>query len=121
MVKETALVISSEKNRMFECFDSVPSFTLNVCDIDIAFEFTSKNFYYTMVDGKVASILENVSSQQVCRLCLASPKMMNDIDKMSKSFVKKEALIYGIHPMHCRIRGLKWMWHVAIRDIDGVR
>ncbi|XP_064107418.1 uncharacterized protein LOC135216213 [Macrobrachium nipponense] len=48
----------------------------------------------TMIDGKVASSLSLVTnSMQCCSLCGASPKLMNDIEKVSKRPLSNDGII----------------------------
>ena len=74
-----------------------------------------------MIDGKVANVLTDTSSNAVCRVCKAAPSTMNKIPDLLTRAVQKDTLRYGLSPMHCRIRALEWILHVSYRDVENVR
>ena len=78
----------------------------------LKFKFDMK---FTMVDGKVVSAVLGVKSAQTCNVCLANPKDMNDIDKVSSQKVIEECLLFGISPLHSWIRSFECILHIAYR------
>lgn len=70
----------------------------------------------TMIDGKVASSLSLVTnSMQCCPLCGASPKEMNDIEKVSKRSLSKDGIMYGLSTLHAWIRTMECCLHIAYK------
>ncbi len=49
----------------------------------------------TMVDGKVCNVLTTTSSQ-VCYICNAKPKEMNDIDRAMERPIEEKNLTFGL-------------------------
>ena len=122
-VCESKDVTLQEIKRLKVCFQNVPDLSVEIDElrVPIKIKFQQSNFYYTMIDGKVANVLTETSSNAVCRFCKSTPKIMNDIENVVLRTIHKEALEFGISPMHARIRCLDLVLHVSYRDINGLR
>lgn len=70
----------------------------------------------TMIDGKVATALSNVTnSAQCCSLCGATPTQMNDIPKLVKNQLTPEGLQFGLSTLHAWIRCMECLLHIAYK------
>ena len=70
----------------------------------------------TMIDGKVASSLSLVTnSMQCCSLCGASPKLMNDIEEVSKRSLSNDGIMYGLSTLHAWIRTMECCLHLSYK------
>ncbi|KAJ4437537.1 hypothetical protein ANN_17682 [Periplaneta americana] len=69
----------------------------------------------TMVDGKVCNTVVENKSAQVCYICGASPKHMNDIDSVQQRTVDHKSFSFGLSILHAWIRFLECLLHVAYR------
>ena len=98
--KETAELTKEECDRIESSFSTIPNMTLKIHEErEITFEFQSKDFLYTMLDGKVTNVLSNVKSNSSCRFCKAAGKDMNDIEKLLQYPVYTEWFKYGLCPL----------------------
>ena len=67
----------------------------------------------TMIDGKVCNVLTEQRSSCSCNICNVTPKYINNIEYVVNLPTKDEYFRFGLHPLHCRIRFLEHLWHVA--------
>ncbi|KAJ8665867.1 hypothetical protein QAD02_007529 [Eretmocerus hayati] len=71
------------------------------------------NLKCTMMDGKTCSALTEQRSSCSCNVCFASPKDMNHLEFVKGLPVNRNSLQFGLHPLHCRIRFMKFLLHLA--------
>lgn len=71
-------------------------------------------FHLTMIDGKAFSALAE-SSSQVCGICKASPKLMNDIDAVRSLKPKVHLYEFGLSTLHAWIRCFECILHISYR------
>ena len=64
----------------------------------------SVDLSFTMINGKVASAILNVSSPQVCNVCLATPTQMNNIEDVCNRRISDLSLLFGLSSLHAYIR-----------------
>ena len=69
-----------------------------------------------MIDGKVSQALTHTSSSQVCIICAATPSQMNDLDTVCSRAISREALKYGISPLHSYNRFYECCLHIMYRQ-----
>lgn len=69
-------------------------------------------FQLSMIDGKICLALSSHSSSQCCFL---SAKDMNNPEALSKKKVNDECLSFGLSPLHCRIRFMECILHIAYK------
>lgn len=69
----------------------------------------------TMIDGKTANYVTSNPSQQTCNICDATPVEMNKLDLIRKKFCKVENYTLGLSTLHCWIRFLECVLHIAYR------
>ena len=67
----------------------------------------------TMMDGKAVCALTNTRSPATCTTCGATPSQMNRLD-VSRA-VKPESYLFGLSPLHARIRCFELVLHLAYR------
>lgn len=72
------------------------------------------NLLCTMVDGKVCQALTDTSSSN-CTICKATPKEMNDLEKVKERVVNISAYQYGLQTLHAWIRFMECVLHVSYR------
>lgn len=68
----------------------------------------------TMVDGKVVDHLTDTSTSN-CNICGAKPTQMNNFAVLKKLDCKKEFYSFGLSTLHCWIRFLECLLHIAYR------
>lgn len=68
-----------------------------------------------MIDGKICNFLTNTSYTQKCFICGATPKNMNNLEEILKMPLNTSHLQFGISPLHCYIRCLECLLHVAYK------
>ena len=78
--------------------------------IDVQYKVT-----VTMLDGKAVSIQTEISSNAVCKICAASPKIMNNLYEIREREINVSALSYGLSTLHCWIRCFEFCLHLAYR------
>lgn len=71
-------------------------------------------FHLTMIDGKVFSALAE-SSSQVCGICKATPKQMNNIDILKALTPRTHLYKFGLSTLHAWIRSFECILHIAYR------
>lgn len=72
------------------------------------------NLLCTMVDGKVCQALTDTSSSNYT-ICKATPKEMNDLEKVKERVVNISAYQYGLQTLHAWIRFMECVLHVSYR------
>lgn len=68
----------------------------------------------TMIDGKVFSVIAETSSQ-ICGICKATPKLMNDVDAICRLPKNDDLFKYGLSTMHSWIRCFECVLHISYR------
>lgn len=68
----------------------------------------------SMVDGKVVDHLTNTSMTN-CNICGAKPTQMNKFDELKKLPINKDNFQFGLSTLHCWIRFLECILHIAYR------
>lgn len=71
-------------------------------------------FNLTMIDGKTFSVIAE-SSTQKCGICEATPKIMNDLAKITQLRPKESLYEFGLSTLHALIRCFKCLLHIAYR------
>lgn len=72
------------------------------------------NFQMTMIDRKMFSVVSD-SPNQSCSICGATPKMMNQLDKIWGLQPDSQLYKYGISNLYAWIRCLECCLHIAYR------
>lgn len=67
-----------------------------------------------MIDGKVFSVITE-SSTQKCGICGATPKCMNDINKVLERNITENHLNFGLSILHAWIRSFETLLHISYR------
>lgn len=74
-----------------------------------------------MVDGKICQTLTNTPSAATCYMCSppTKPSCMNDLHVRMNSIrakeIQREALSYGISPLHLLINTMECVLHIGYR------
>ena len=118
--KETTL---KEYKHIKQQFENVPDLIINNDKIKqpITVRFHKEDFYYTMVDGKVANVLTDTASNASCRICNCSSKEMNNLQIIVTKPINDEAIMFGLSPLHARIRFMELVLHVSYRNHKDLR
>ena len=66
-----------------------------------------------MLDGKVCNVLTDEASSTSCNICRATPNQMNKLDLLQKLHVEENHYYYGLSTLHCRIRFMECILHIA--------
>lgn len=69
----------------------------------------------TMINGKVCNALTETPSSQTCYICNATPKDMNNIEKVLKRTVIQKNLKFGLSSLHAWIRFFECLLHISYR------
>ena len=69
--------------------------------VKFAFEMS-----FTMIDGKVSNAILNVSSAQLCNVCLATLTHMNNIEDICQRPINDQSLLFGLSSLYAYIRCL---------------
>lgn len=90
----------------------------NIVPTKIATETATFNvnhkFVLTMIDGKTFSTVSDTSTQ-TCGICGATPKMMNDMKKLSTLKPKECLYEFGLSTLHAWIRCFECILHISYR------
>lgn len=79
--------------------------TVSACEVG---QLTvSHEMLVTMIDGKVCNAITSTASAQTCYVCGATPKEMNDLEKVSKRIVDEKSLQFALSPLHAWIRSFE--------------
>lgn len=68
-----------------------------------------------MVDGKAINAITDTKSTQTCNICGATPKDMNNLKQLRKKENKTENYKFGLSTLHCWIRCLECLLHIAYK------
>ena len=60
----------------------------------------SVKMHLTMIDGKAANAICDITSSQTCNLCGATPSIMNTLSKIYDREIDEFATQLGISPLH---------------------
>lgn len=71
------------------------------------------NMLCTMIDGKTAQSLTETKSSSTCYICKATPREMNNLDRIHEKSYDNSALKLGLSPLHARIKFMECILHVA--------
>lgn len=69
----------------------------------------------TMLDGKTVNILSDTASSQMCNVCKATPKILNDLEKLKNRVCNEDTFKYGISVLHAHIRCYEYLLHIAYK------
>lgn len=69
----------------------------------------------TMVDGKVCQALTNTPSAATCYICGATPKEMNDLEKVKKKVNNISTYQFGLSTLHAVMNFAKCILQIAYR------
>lgn len=69
--------------------------------------------YLTMIDGKVAQVLTDTPSGSTCTICGATPRLMNDLSKVTARPDNESAYQYGLSTLHAWIRCMEMILHIS--------
>ncbi|KAL7304744.1 hypothetical protein TKK_0002981 [Trichogramma kaykai] len=105
--KETAELARNEEKNLQEEINTLRPLVYENC-------FISFEMHLTMIDGKICSALNDVSSQK-CHLCEATISQFNDIYNMYQLTIVPKALKYGISILHAHIRFMELVLHMSYR------
>lgn len=72
----------------------------------------------TMIDGKVVDHLTETSSSN-CNICGSKPSQMNDLEELKKFGINENHYQFGLSTLHCWIRFLECILHIAYRTKIG--
>lgn len=109
-LKETQNVIKTEREYIEAQINRLDPFRIS-SPIKLEIRY---RLILTMADGKVWSALID-SSSQICYICKASPKEMNNLDLIRNRTVNKETLTFGISPLHSWIGCFECLLHISYR------
>lgn len=70
--------------------------------------------FITMIDGKSVGYLSSTSDCNCC-ICGAKPSEMSNIEKIRSKSCAKENYQLGLSSLHCRIRFLECILHIAFK------
>lgn len=105
--KETSSLISAEVKKINEEILKISPTTIGKLEIQ-------HRFHLTMIDGKTFGVIAG-SSSQICGICKASPKMMNDLHILKHRSSDENMYEYGLSTLHCWIRFFECILHIAYR------
>lgn len=71
------------------------------------------NLQCTMIDGKVCNVLTNQKSSMSCNICGATPKEMNDLEKIKQLKCNEDNYKFGLSTLHCWIRFMECILHIS--------
>lgn len=86
-----------------------------VLEIDGTRIIVLHQMHLTMLDGKVVTAITATPSNASCAICKATPKEMNDMQKLSKKSLVVENFKYGLSSLHAWIRCMECILHIAYR------
>lgn len=113
-VKETKDHVLKEKQNLDDQIQHLDMLVFNVRNFTLKVKC---HLCMTLIDGKTLATLTNTKSSQACQICGATPADFLKIsDFRSVKFMpKSDSLQYGISPLHCWIRFLECILHIAYR------
>lgn len=112
MEKETTELIKNEVNLINKEIENLQPTLIEHCSKQLIIKH---KLILTMVDGKICNVISDNQSTQQCYICMATPKEMNNIDKVINKTVKHHTMSFGISPLHARIRFFECILHLSYR------
>ena len=73
------------------------------------------NVTQSMLDGKCINAVTDTRSTRTCNVCKATPKEMNDLDKIRNKPVDQNALKIGCSILHYRINTFAFVLHIGYK------
>ena len=119
--KEKSDIVLREAELIENMIKSIPDLSVDFGEKSFTVIFRKNDIRYSMIDGKVANLLTETASNSTCRVCGATPKLLNNIPELVKLQIYTEALKYGFSPMHARIRFCDLVLHVSYKNKAGIR
>nr|XP_012566690.2 uncharacterized protein LOC105850829 [Hydra vulgaris] len=117
--KETNVLIKEEEERLRIEIQKLEPFVVSLeskpTESSMMTAIIKYNLDLTMFDGKVINALTSTTSSQSCNVCSAKPTEMNDIKLIRSKPVNKEALFFGLSPLHCWIRCFEYILHLGYK------
>ena len=110
--KESAELIVQENDTLKKDINNINDTLISIGHCSILVKY---KLFFTMIDGKVFQVLGDISSSQVCPICNASPKDMNDLVASKKRAINKDMLYHGLSPLHSYIRFMECILHISYR------
>lgn len=110
--------VKETKNHTLQTFDIIQkqinslnaTILEDVCGISCTVHYSLQ---CSMVDGKTINILTNQQSSASCNVCRATPKQMNSLNIVNSLTCNPETFQFGLSPLHCRIRFMECVLHIA--------
>lgn len=109
--KETAELSKREIENVKNQIECIQPTTITSVNKEICIHH---DFKLTMIDGKMFGIVSG-SSTQTCGICGATPKIMNDLEKIWSLESDPSMYDYGISSLHAWIRCLECCLHISYR------
>lgn len=109
--KETVELTKQEIHHIQEQINQIQPTNKQIGDMHIK---VNHIFHMTMIDGKVCNSLTDTSSQ-VCYICGASPKNMNDLENITKRAPNVHTYSFGLSTLHTWIRFFECLIHISYR------
>lgn len=109
--KETTELSKKEIKSVEDQIKNITPTKVTINDQEITVNHT---FKLTMIDGKMFGVITE-SSTQTCGICGATPKIMNELNKMQMLVPKVENLDFGVSTLHAWIRCLETLLHISYR------
>lgn len=69
----------------------------------------------TMMDGKTCNVLTDTASSQACNVCKATPKDINNIEKMVNIACDSSTYKFGISVLHAYLRCYEYLLHISYK------
>lgn len=69
--------------------------------------------FLTMIDGKVSQVLTDTPSSSTCTICGATPRLMNDLERVTVRPVNENNFQYGLSTLHAWIRCMEMILHIS--------
>lgn len=106
--KETTI---AQQNELQEQIDNLRPTLINIPGSRLKLKH---KVHLTMVDGKTVNYLTDTASSN-CNICGAKPSEMNDLNAVRKKPCEEENYQFGISSLHCWIRFLECLLHIAFK------
>lgn len=103
LIKETVQHIEEKISNLHETIVNISGRTFKV----------KHNMLCTMIDGKTAQSLIDTKSSSTCYICKATPREMNDLNRIRQKSYDDNALKLGLSPLHAHIKFMECILHVA--------
>lgn len=109
---ESNELISQEISKIENQISNLKSTKLNIINKVISVQHILS---LTMIDGKTFSVVSQTSSSQTCGICGATPKVMNNLNKILEMVPDTKLYDYGISSLHAWIRCFECLLHISYR------